>query len=400
MLVKLKNRYSLYSIIVASIAACTALLHGAFALFPSFSDFFNRYISSIIRACLSYLTYFIPFSLAETIILFMPFGITGLIILSVKMLNTGGKRKRRSKKNKTEDGLTEEEKAKIEVEEENMRAESDRKSTRYAANLFASVLIFYIIFTLSFAAGYFGKTLDQKLDLNRAPVTAEELYYTTEILLEKIDGLLDDVSFEHRSSSIMPYTRDEMNRKLNEAYAKASEKYSFIPSLKTKLKYIAMSEKMTYTHISGVYSYYTGETNINLNYPDYTIPFTAAHEMAHQRGIAREEEASFVAFLVCLESDDPYIRYSAYISVYEYVSSALYRADLASYIELWSGTDIRIKYEEVAFGEFFEKYSASVASKISGAVNDTYLKMQGQSEGSLSYNLVVDLAVAYYKNAY
>jgi hypothetical protein len=32
-------------------------------------------------------------------------------------------------------------------------------------------------------------------------------------------------------------------------------------------------------------------------------------------------------------------------------------------------------------------------------VNDTYLKSQNQKAGSKSYGLVVDLAVAYYKNA-
>ena len=44
---------------------------------------------------------------------------------------------------------------------------------------------------------------------------------------------------------------------------------------------------------------------------------------------------------------------------------------------------------------FFEKYSESVASKVSDAVNDTFLKSQGQKEGTASYGRVVDLAVAY-----
>ena len=49
--------------------------------------------------------------------------------------------------------------------------------------------------------------------------------------------------------------------------------------------------------------------------------------MAHQRGIAREDEANFIAFLVCMASDDPYIRYSGYLEVYEYVASSLYSDD-------------------------------------------------------------------------
>jgi len=51
----------------------------------------------------------------------------------------------------------------------------------------------------------------------------------------------------------------------------------------------------------------------------------------------------------------------------------------------------------VAYSDFFEKYRDSVASEVSGVVNDTFLTIQG-TEGSASYGMVVDLAVAYYKD--
>ena len=162
-----------------------------------------------------------------------------------------------------------------------------------------------------------------------------------------------------------------------------------------------MSELMSYTHITGIYSYFTGEANINISFPDYTIPFTAAHELAHQRGIAKEDEANFVAFIVCMESDDPYIKYSAYLSVLEYVTNAYYTADTSKdktdYIELRQALDIRVRYEQKAYNEFFEKYRDNIAADLSGATNDIYLQSPGVSAGSASYGMVVDLAVAYYK---
>ena len=51
----------------------------------------------------------------------------------------------------------------------------------------------------------------------------------------------------------------------------------------------------------------------------------------------------------------------------------------------------------IAYANFFKKYEDSVASEISGAVNDTFLNFNGVAEGSKSYGMVVDLAVAYYK---
>ena len=122
-----------------------------------------------------------------------------------------------------------------------------------------------------------------------------------------------------------------------------------------------------------------------------------AHEMAHQRGIAREDEANFIAFLICLESDDPYILYSAYLNMYEYVSSALYSADRELYSTVVKQKSARISAEQTAFNDFFAKYRDSVASDIAGSVNDSYLKDQGQTAGEKSYGLVVDLAVSYYK---
>ena len=146
-----------------------------------------------------------------------------------------------------------------------------------------------------------------------------------------------------------------------------------------------------------IYSFFTGEANVNVNFPDYTIPYTAAHELAHQRGIAREDEANMVAFLVCIESEDAYVRYSAYMNMYEYVANALWNADRELYADARSALDPQVRREMVAYSNFFSKYQNSKAGTVSGAVNDTFLKFQG-TEGTASYGMVVDLTVAYYKS--
>jgi hypothetical protein len=152
---------------------------------------------------------------------------------------------------------------------------------------------------------------------------------------------------------------------------------------------------MSDARITGIYSFFTGEANVNVEYPHYTLPFTAAHEMAHQRGIARENEANFIAFLVCIRSDDPYLRYSGYLNLYEYVASALYRADPQLYNDARSRLVTPVRQELRAYSTFFDKYRESTVSEVSGAINNSYLQLQG-TEGTRSYGLVVDLAVAYY----
>ena len=166
---------------------------------------------------------------------------------------------------------------------------------------------------------------------------------------------------------------------------------SFLP------KQVALSTPMTYTHISGVYTFFTGEANVNVNYPDYVVAFSAAHEMAHQRGISREDEANFVAFLVCLEAQEPFLRYSGYLNLCEYLMSALYSASPALYRSVMATLDARAWGDLSAYSAFMKKYADNPAASVSNAINNAYLTSQG-TPGIRSYNLVVDLAVSYYRS--
>ena len=187
-----------------------------------------------------------------------------------------------------------------------------------------------------------------------------------------------------------------MNDKLIDAYDSFAEKHDFIWSFDSNLKPVLLSEGLSYMHITGVYTFFTGEANINIAFPDYTVPNTAAHELSHQRGIAKEDEANMMAFLVCMESDDTYIRYSALLSIFEDVSNALYYADRALLKKANSMLDVRVYNELVAKNNFFKKYQDSVSSQVSGTVNDIYLQSQG-TVGRRSYGMVVDILVAYLK---
>ena len=358
-----KKRLPLFAIISLALGGISAILYVCFMLSEGFSDFFNRYISSVLRAALAYATGWIPFSLGEYLLLLSPLLIVGAAIY----------------------GCT-------------RYVDTWREVFIYCANLLSVIAIVLSVFVMGFAPAYRGTTLDQKLGIDRENVSVEELYNTAIILSERVNEERKSVIYSGSTDfSVMPYGIDEMNDRLMEAYARASDKYEFIPSLNSRVKPVMLSELMSYTHITGIYSFYTGEANINVAFPDYTIPFTAAHELAHQRGVAREDEANFMAFLVCVDSDDPYIRYSAYLNTFEYVVSALYSASPELYGCAMATLDSEVRLEMQAYSRFFEKYRDSTAGKVSATVNNTSLIIQG-TEGTKSYGMVVDLAVAYYRS--
>lgn len=357
------DKFTLFTVCAG---ALTLVMFIIMTISPSFSDFYNRYIGSVVRGALALMTSFLPFSFAELIlILLIPCAVALMVIAAKYYCDTWA------------------------------------SVFRFTSRLVAVLIIFGIVYVCGFGAGYHTSTLDKKLGLDKKAVSTEELRYTADILTAAVNAEKENIEFGEDGFSVMPYSLKEMNAKLLDAYAVVSESYGFIPKMYSRVKPVAMSELMSYTHITGVYSFFTGEANINVEFPDYTIPFTAAHELAHQRGVAREDEANFVAFLVCAASDDSYIRYSGYLNLLEYVTNAYYRADTsegkAEYTALRRALDETVRLEQAAYNEFFDKYRDSIASEISDAINDTYLQLQG-TPGSVSYGMVVDLAVAYYKN--
>lgn len=350
------------SLIFFTAAAAALIVHVVCIYSAEFSDIMNDSVCRAVRFILAKITGWFPFSLAETVMLCLPLIFVLMILHSIRI----------------------------------SRDATSFRTVRYLCSVLSVVTLLYSFFVFGFAPAYHGSNLEEKLGIERRDVSAEELYETAEILKEKAEELADDIVYINGGASVMPYTAFEMNDKLNDAYASFCDKNDFVQKMNTKIKHIAVSKLMTYTHIAGVYTYYTGEANLNTNFPGYTLPYTAAHELSHQRGTAREDEANFLAFLVCMESDDSYIRYSGYLNLFEYVAGALYKADGSLYSSLMSDLDMRIYSELFSYNKFFDKYRDLAASKISGTVNDTYLKSQGQEAGTDSYGRVVDLAVAYF----
>lgn len=328
----------------------------------AFADFFNFKVNAVFRAILATLTSWIPFSLAEGLLISIPVIATVIAVSCVRVAK-----------------------------------KSWRHVVRRALALLAIVCYFYISFVLTIGVGYHATPVDEVLDLDRRAVSAEELYQTALILTGEINELVNEVDFVYQGRSVMPYSVKELSAKLCDAYESFCEKYDYVFTFESRVKPIILSKPMTYTHISGVYSYMTGESNLNVNYPDFIKSSTAAHELAHQRGFSREDEASFIAFLVGMESEDPYIRYCAYMDVYSSVMSALGSASPELRKSVSAYLDTRAYYESRAYSRFFDEYREAPAATVTDKVNNAYLQAQG-TVGVKSYDMVTDLAVAYYKS--
>ena len=357
---KTKLKLPKFAYIFFGVTVLSIILYVIAILNTDFADFFNRYISSVPRGALALITNIIPISFAELLIICSPIILFFVVKIAIKKYS----------KSWHDVGI-------------------------FCLIILSIISLLFSGFVFIFGTGYHNHSLDIKLELDKKDVSADELTKTAEWLIDEVNALLNSVAFADKGASFNPHTIRETNNILLDSYAKLSEEYSFLPKLTSYIKPIMLSEPMTYTHISGVYTYFTGEANVNTNQPEYSMPYTIAHELAHQRGIAREDEANFIAFLVCINTNDSYIKYCGYMNLCEYVLNALYSADKKLWEETYRKLDNRAIYEMIEYNNFYEKYQDNVVGEISGAINDAYLQANG-TEGSKSYGLVVDLAVAYF----
>ncbi len=360
-----KSRYIKTAMAVFSVSVLIALIS---ALSTPFAEWYSRSIGGAVLKIMACITAPFPFSLAETL-LFV--GAAGLIYCISRQIYSSVKKV------------------------------SGRRffEIKYNKLLVGVLLTAFSIYNLGFAPCNNRNTLAENLGLEVEKITPQQIYNTALICNSEIAECVEKgIRYDASHSSQNPYSYGEMNEIFNSLYADFCYSTGFLADIDVPVKRFALSRFITYTQIAGIYIPYTGEANINTNYPDYVVAFSQAHEMAHQRGISREDEANFMAFLLLYESGDNYLKYACLMELYDYLTTALWEADTELYVDLMRKTNINVVKEQLAYYNFFADYRNDTISGISGAVNDAAIKLRGHSEGAKSYNMMVDLAVAYFEN--
>lgn len=163
----------------------------------------------------------------------------------------------------------------------------------------------------------------------------------------------------------------------------------------SKAKIILNSKLLSYTNITGIYSPFTGEANINTNQPIVSMPFTILHEMAHQRGYTEESDANFLSYIACINNEDEYVNYSGYFMALRYTSSALSKVNYDLFVKLSENIDEEVLYDLQEYSNFWDKYQGKI-NDVSDNINDIYLKSNKVETGIKSYGEVVELLLLYY----
>ena len=188
-----------------------------------------------------------------------------------------------------------------------------------------------------------------------------------------------------------------MDASIEEAYARVTVNLKLHPSMganRGRAKAVLASFAMNSLLIGGVYSPWTGEANFNRELPPHTLPQAIAHEKAHQRGIASEDEANFFGFLACIHARDPYVRYSGYLFAQQQLLGELRRLAPDKVVEFTSRRNGGIQ-RDIAYNRMFVDRHRGFVSNANAVAIDTYLKANRAPAGIRSYSLSAQLIIIY-----
>lgn len=253
----------------------------------------------------------------------------------------------------------------------------------------------YALFCLLWGCFFYGDDFTSRAGLDDSPVATQELAAVTEYFAE----LANEYSFKvaRDDYGFCVSDREMILESSVHIFDGAERLFSDLDGPDVKAKPILFSPIMSYLDFTGFFFPITGEANVNVDFPPSLFASTVAHEISHQRGVAKEQEANFVAVLACLESGDADYIYSAAVLAYTHLGNALYTADYAAWQRIYESLNDNVLRDFAANREYWRQFETPVQT-VSNAVYEGFLQSYDQHLGLKSYGACVDLLVNYYYN--
>ena len=261
--------------------------------------------------------------------------------------------------------------------------------------------LMFFLQTLTCFINYNRMDFTAEAGLATYPATSDDLKQLCSLLIGKLDELVQDKSLRFDGDGCLSLENIDVKKEAKAAMVSLGKKYPSLSGCYPNPKAIFFSKAMSTLNLTGIFSPYTTEANYNRDVRPYVIPYTICHELAHVKGHIKENEAGFIAYLACSQSDSPQLRYSGTLNALSYSLNALYRSvPEEEYIRVLRTVPKQALNDLIQNQEYWKRFQTGVKGAISSAAhsaNDHYLKANAQQDGAKSYGRMVDLLLAYYK---
>lgn len=259
------------------------------------------------------------------------------------------------------------------------------------------VSIIYCCFYWFWGFNYYRSSLAKNLGFEQKKYTTEQLIKLSEYFVSELNKAHVSITKNDTIAINSPYNSKDFYKLALNGYEKLAIDYPQFTYNYPSVKSSSMSLIQTYNGTTGYLNPLTGEAQVNKNTPRTSYPTTTCHEIAHQIGIAAENEANFVAFLATVYNSDPYFQYAAYRMATRYTVFELHKRNPEKFKEVYGKLNKGILKDFKRSYEYWKSFENPFEPIVKKGYN-AYLKANKQAKGVDSYNYVVDLFISYYQN--
>ncbi|UEG52017.1 DUF3810 domain-containing protein [Mucilaginibacter daejeonensis] len=264
------------------------------------------------------------------------------------------------------------------------------RSLRLFINLVIGLQLFIIAFYILWGLNYSRPPASQLLNIPDSTYTTSALIGMTCTLIDSANACRARLNADDLST-----TNKQIYDTAEAAIERSADIYpqfrSYYPAVKSSL----FTPVINYLSTAGYFTPFTGEAQVNYQMPLHDRPVSACHEMAHQMGFAREDEANFVGYLAGIHSNDRSLRYSAYYLAMQEFIHQVRRRDSTASKQFKTHLSPAVLADLKADRAYWQRYDRQI-SRLSGIFYDNFLKVNKQPEGLRTYNRMIILTMGYY----
>jgi hypothetical protein len=349
------TRKKAFTLALAVLLFINIAVRAFFRLSPAACEWYARFVQPSVVGVFSPITSVFPFSVIEVLIYIAVLGIVGITVLLIIKKSRKG-------------------------------------AAFFIKGLFIALLSLGAVFLFNSEVNYMRLPFSYYAEIEIQPYGEDEILQTIKFISAKVETL--EVNTDENGVFVFSPTTN-INRDSRTAMKNLSGDYPILTAYYPNPKPIAGSRFwLSSGLITGVYSPFTLEANYNSDSPVFDQPHTVCHELSHLTGFMREDEANFIAYLACRESENEDFIYSGCFSALTYLVNSYYKSvDTETYGIMYSSLPEQVKRDFNADNAYWAEFRDKPRKEIAETANDTYLKVNGQADGVMSYGRCVDLIV-------
>ena len=264
---------------------------------------------------------------------------------------------------------------------------------RMLIRLAATGFAVYAGYSLLWGVYYYGDDFIAASGLENSRISLEQLETVTVYFAERLNEYSELV--ERDDNGFYTADREAILARSPEVYRGIEQQFHCLEGPDIRAKGLRFSRILSYMDFTGFFFPFTAEANVNTDFAPGLFASTVAHELAHQRGVAKEQEANFVAVLSCMDYGDADYCYSACMLAYTHLGNALHSANYNAWELVYSGLEENVKRDFAANRAYWQQFETPVQT-VTTTIYDGFLQSYDQTLGMKSYGACVDLLVNYY----